>query len=116
MENQFLYTLLIPALPFLSFLILALAGKKMSHRLAGIIGTSSLGVVMTLAYYTAYQYFTLPRTAEGVYHALVPFNITWLPLGTLHFDMGILLDPISVMMLIVITTVSFMVHIKMERA
>ena len=76
MENQFLYTLLIPALPFLSFLILALAGKKMSHRLAGIIGTSSLGVVMTLAYYTAYQYFTLPRTAEGVYHALVPFNIT----------------------------------------
>ena len=111
MENQFLYTLLIPALPFLSFLILALAGKKMSHRLAGIIGTSSLGVVMTLAYYTAYQYFTLPRTAEGVYQALVPFNVTWLPLGTLHFDMGILLDPISVMMLIVITTVSFMVHI-----
>ena len=111
MENQFLYTLLIPALPFLSFLILALVGKKMSHRLAGIIGTSSLGVVMTLAYYTAYQYFTLPRTAEGIYQALVPFNVTWLPLGTLHFDMGILLDPISVMMLIVITTVSFMVHI-----
>lgn len=111
MENQFLYTLLIPALPFLSFLILALVGKKMSHRLAGIIGTSSLGVVMTLAYYTAYQYFTQPRTAEGIYQALVPFNVTWLPLGTLHFDMGILLDPISVMMLIVITTVSFMVHI-----
>ena len=111
MENQFLYTLLIPALPFLSFLILALAGKKMSHHAAGIIGTSSLGVVMALAYYTAYQYFTLPRTAEGIYQALVPFNVTWLPLGTLHFDMGILLDPISVMMLIVITTVSFMVHI-----
>ena len=111
MENQFLYTLLIPALPFLSFLLLALAGKKMSHRAAGIIGTSSLGVVMALAYYTAYQYFTLPRTAEGIYQALVPFNVTWLPLGTLHFDMGILLDPISVMMLIVITTVSFMVHI-----
>ena len=111
MENQFLYTLLIPALPFLSFLLLALAGKKMSHRAAGVIGTSSLGVVMALAYYTAYQYFTLPRTAEGIYQALVPFNVTWLPLGTLHFDMGILLDPISVMMLIVITTVSFMVHI-----
>lgn len=111
MENQFLYTLLIPALPFLSFLLLALAGKKMSHHAAGIIGTSSLGVVMALAYYTAYQYFTLPRTAEGIYQALVPFNVTWLPLGTLHFDMGILLDPISVMMLIVITTVSFMVHI-----
>ena len=41
----------------------------------------------------------------------MPYNYTWLPLGSLHFDLGILLDPISVMMLIVISTVSFMVHI-----
>ena len=41
----------------------------------------------------------------------MPYNYTWLPLGNLHFDMGIMLDPISVMMLIVISTVSFMVHI-----
>ena len=42
----------------------------------------------------------------------LPFNITWLQLtDKLHIDMGVLLDPISVMMLIVITTVSFMVHI-----
>ena len=32
-------------------------------------------------------------------------------MGSLHFDMGIMLDPISVMMLIVISTVSLMVHI-----
>ena len=40
-------------------------------------------------------------------------NFTWLPFFSenLHFDMGIMLDPISVMMLIVISTVSFMVHI-----
>ena len=31
--------------------------------------------------------------------------------GALHFDLGIMLDPISVMMLIVISTVSLMVHI-----
>ncbi|MBO6189582.1 MAG: NADH-quinone oxidoreductase subunit L [Alloprevotella sp.] len=109
---MFTYTLLILLLPLLSFLILGLFGNKFSHRAAGLIGTFSLGAVFLLSCYTAYEYFfSVGRGAEGVYEALVPYNITWLPLGALHFDMGVLLDPISVMMLIVISTVSFMVHI-----
>jgi len=47
-----------------------------------------------------------------VYTAGKAFSITWLKLtDTLVIDMGILIDPISVMMLVVISTVSFMVHI-----
>ena len=105
------YTILILLLPLFSFLVLGLCGMKMSHKSAGLIGTTSLGVVTVLSYLTAFQYFTAARTAEGVYATLMPYNFTWLPLGTLHFDLGILLDPISVMMLIVISTVSLMVHI-----
>ena len=104
------YSCLILLLPLLSFIILGLAGMKMSHKLAGLIGTTSLGVVTALSYYTAFQYFTADRV-DGVFQTIVPYNFTWLPLGNLHFDLGILLDPISVMMLIVISTVSFMVHI-----
>ncbi|MBS7396332.1 MAG: NADH-quinone oxidoreductase subunit L, partial [Prevotellamassilia sp.] len=62
----------------------------------------------------AYDYFFLTeRTAEGALPTLIPYNVTWLPffVNGLSFDMGILLDPISVMMLIVISTVSLMVHI-----
>ena len=106
------YTILILALPVLSFLLLALAGMKMSHRLAGTIGTLVLGVVAVLSYLTAYQYFSAPRMADGTYATLIPYHITWLPFTeTLHIDMGILLDPISVMMLVVISTVSLMVHL-----
>ena len=105
------YSFLILLLPALSFVILALAGMKMSHKTAGLIGTTSLGLVTLLSYWTAFSYFTADRLADGTYATVVPFNFTWLPLGTLHFDMGILLDPISVMMLIVISTVSLMVHI-----
>ena len=36
------YTILILALPILSFLILALTGMYMKHRIAGLIGTLSL--------------------------------------------------------------------------
>ena len=106
------YSFLILLLPLLTFLVLGLAGMKMSHKTAGLIGTCSLGVVTILSYLTAFQYFfTDGRNAEGIYQTIVPYNFTWLPLGQLHFDLGILLDPISVVMLIVISTVSLMVHI-----
>lgn len=104
------YSFLILLLPLLSFVIIGLAGMKMSHKVAGLIGTTSLGLVTVLSYYTAFVYFTADRVND-VYQTVVPYNFTWLPLGALHFDIGILLDPISVMMLIVISTVSFMVHI-----
>ena len=107
---MFSYTLFIMLLPLLSFIVLGLAGMKMQHKVAGLIGTCSLGLVTILSYLTAFQYFGMDRV-DGVYQTFVPYNFTWLPLGNLHFDLGILLDPISVMMLIVISTVSLMVHI-----
>ena len=106
------YTILILALPMLSFLLLGLAGMKMPHKVAGTIGTISLGIVTVLSYLTAFRYFTAPRTADGTFETLMPWNFEWLPFTeSLHIDMGILLDPISVMMLVVISTVSLMVHI-----
>lgn len=84
----------------------------MSHRTAGLIGTAALGVVAVLSYLTAGMYFSAPRLADGTYEALMPYNFKWLPFTeSLSIDMGILLDPISVMMLVVISTVSLLVHI-----
>ena len=106
------YTILILVLPVLSFLVLGLTGMFMKHRVAGLIGTASLLGVTILSYLTTFKYFMSPRTADGVYPTLTPWNIEWLPFtDSLHIDMGILLDPISVMMLVVISTVSLMVHI-----
>ena len=106
------YTILILLLPLLSFLTLGIGGKWMTHRTAGIIGTTVLAVVAVLSYATAWQYFSAPRLADGTFATLMPYNVTWLPFtSTLSIDLGILLDPISVMMLIVISTVSLMVHV-----
>ena len=106
------YTILILLLPLLSFLTLGLGGKWLSHRIAGLIGTTSLGIVTLLSWFTAGLYFTAPRLANGTFETLIPYNFRWLPFTeTLSIDMGILLDPISVMMLVVISTVSLMVHI-----
>ena len=115
---EYSYVFLILLLPLLSFILLGLAGMKMSHKLAGIIGTASLAVVTVLSYYTAIEYFLVAGrdAATGMYPVLTPFDFTWLDFGTINgmqllFTLGFRLTPISVMMLIVISTVSFMVHI-----
>lgn len=105
------YTLLILVLPLVSFIVLGLVDSKWKPKVAGSIGTTILGIVAALAYTTAWQYFSAPRI-NGAFQKLIPFHIEWMRFTeNLHIDLGILLDPISVMMLVVITTVSLMVHI-----
>jgi NADH-quinone oxidoreductase subunit L len=109
---NFSYTVWILLLPFLVFLLLGLAGHKLKPRLSGFIGTSGLAVVTVLSYLTAWLYFFSGEKAGDAFQKITPFSFTWLQLtDKLHIDLGVLLDPISVMMLIVISTVSFMVHI-----
>ncbi len=113
--SNFSYTIWILLLPLFSFVVVGLIdyfrGKRgWPHLAAGLIATIVMGVVAVLCYMTAIEYFAMDRV-NGAYATLVPYNTTWLPLGALHFDLGILLDPISVVMLIVISTVSFMVHL-----
>ena len=106
------YTVFILALPLAMFLLLGLLDSKLKPRVAGILGTMGMTVCTALAYLTAYQFFTQPRNAEGVIPSQVPFNVEWLRFTEhLQIDLGIYLDPISVMMLVVITTISLMVHI-----
>ena len=106
------HTIFLLALPFLSFLLVGLLGTCLKPKVAGLVGTLSIAAVAVLAYVTALLYFTAGRGADGAFATLMPYNFTWLPLTeTLKIEMGILLDPISVMMLVVISTVSLMVHI-----
>ncbi len=114
---DYTYSFLILVLPFLSFLILGLADTKLSHKAAGLTGTALMGVVFALSVYTAYEYFSgQGRGADGLYPIVTAWHFTWLDFGDvlgahLVFDMGFRITPISAMMLVVITTVSFMVHI-----
>jgi NADH-quinone oxidoreductase subunit L len=110
---------LIPLLPLAGFILLGLFGRKYLKNSSGIIGTVLLLASTILAIYTAYEYFFVYGKVAGVYEKKFPLNYTWLeflPAGQagskgVSIDMGILLDPISVMMLVVVTFVSLMVHI-----
>lgn len=110
---EYSYAFLILLLPALAFVVLGLAGMKMSHKVAGLIGTVSMGVVTALSYYAALTYFLGEgRGADGLLPVVTVFDMDWLKFNSLlTFTLGFRLSPISAMMLIVISTVSFMVHI-----
>jgi NADH-quinone oxidoreductase subunit L len=92
--------------------LLGLFGRKYFNSISGIIATFSLGVSCLLSISIAYQYFFLSERVNGVLQQIIPVKFTWLQFSPgLSIDMGIVLDPLSAMMLVVITFISLMVHI-----
>jgi NADH-quinone oxidoreductase subunit L len=112
MSNNIIIIALIPLLPLAGFLILGLFGQKYLKNSSGIIGTTLLLTSTILALYIAYEYFFVYGKVNGIYQQLTPLKITWLEFSKgVSIDMGLMIDPISVMMLVVVTLVSLMVHI-----
>ena len=93
------------------FLLLGIFNKKIKPAVSGYIGVFGLLASTLLSFYTAYQYFFVIGKVDGVYQTFVEKTVWMHFTETLHIDMGILIDPISIMMLIVVSVVSLMVNI-----
>lgn len=103
---------LIPLLPLATFVLLGLFGRKFFKTSGGIIGTASLFASTIIALYTAYRYFFIDGKVNGVYRQIVALKYTWLSFSpNMSIDMGVLVDPISMMMIVIVTFISLMVHI-----
>jgi len=105
------YILIIPFIPLAVFLILGIFNQKIKPAVSGYIGVIGLLVTTIISFYTAYQYFFISGKIDGVYQSFVEKTVWMNFTETLHIDMGILVDPISVMMLVVVSLISLMVHI-----
>jgi NADH-quinone oxidoreductase subunit L len=112
--------ILILAIPLFNFLLLGIAGCKMSHKLAAAFGITGMGLCLVFSYFTAFTYFFSGDAAfqtilaDGTVERLqaVLFDQTWLAFTqNLIIKIGFMLDPISALMLVVITTISFCVHV-----
>ncbi len=93
-------------LPFVAFVFTGILNGKLEKKISGLISILSIGGATLLSYYIAFQFFSGSREAVQIELG------TWIKFtDSLVVNFGLLLDPISVMMLVVITTVSLMVHI-----
>ncbi len=99
---------LIPALPLFSFLCVGLFIRVIPEKLAAAGVTFNVFVSALLACGLACEYFSLP--VRGV--SLIPWSFEWLTYQqNLSVQMGVLIDPISVLLLVVVTIVSACVHL-----
>jgi NADH-quinone oxidoreductase subunit L len=106
------YIAWIPLLPLAGFILLGLFGRKYFKASSGVIATSILLISTVLSFYVAYQYFFNTGKVNGVYEPVIAMKVVWLQFSPgLSIDMSIILDPISVMMIVVVSFVSLMVHI-----
>ena len=92
------------------FLFLGLMTTKLSKKVAGTLGTIGLGACLIIGYTAAITYF-----ASGSLEPIKVMDATWIDFSQIaegfSINLGIYLDPISAMMLIVVTTISFLVHL-----
>jgi NADH-quinone oxidoreductase subunit L len=98
---------LVPALPFASFLILALFGPKMSRRLAAIFGVGSVGLSALVALLVAVNFVSAPPAGN----AFIQNLWTWFQTGNFSVGITFYLDPLSLVMMVVVTFVGFLIHL-----
>jgi NADH-quinone oxidoreductase subunit L len=102
-----LYLALIPAIPLFSFLILALFGQKLSRRLAGAIGTGSIGITAILTIIAGFNFIhSLPQIRS---YSVVIWG--WINAGNLKADISFSLDALSLAFCFIITFVGFLIHL-----
>ena len=107
MHDLFQWAWLIPALPFLSFLLIAFVTKR-SKRLSSTI--SILAILTSLGLAITIGLSVIQLGAEIVEHPAI-VSVNWLNIVGLKIDFGTIIDPLSGMMLFVVTLVASMVQI-----
>ncbi|MBM3441088.1 MAG: NADH-quinone oxidoreductase subunit L [Bacteroidetes bacterium] len=106
------YLYLIPFLPLAGFACLGLFGRRFPGQTSGWLATACIAVSAAMALSTAFGYFSDWGREGGGYASLQPIDVPWLVFTEeLAIHLGVLLDPISVMMICIVTFVSLMVHV-----
>lgn len=102
---------LVPGLSLGAFAVTALLSRPRTSRLAAWLGTLATMTAALCAAVLAWQYVHLDP-GHGSAPTLVPWSMEWLRYQEhLTARIGVLVDPISVLLMVVVTTVSSLVHL-----
>ena len=101
------YVWLIPVFPLVGFMINGLMGHRLPKCTVGTLGASMVGLSFALTLAIFLQYLQLPAAAKPVE---VPLY-TWIASGAFKAQVAFLVDPLALIMLMVVTGISFLIHI-----
>ncbi|SDJ82989.1 NADH-quinone oxidoreductase subunit L [Microbulbifer yueqingensis] len=101
---------LIPLLPLLGFLVLALAplfgNRELPEKVVAAIGVSTVGIAALLSFALMFSVFS------GDWQASLQVPAwSWIRVGDLSLDFGFHVDGLTQVMLLVVTGVGFLIHL-----
>lgn len=96
---------LVPLIPLLGFVINGLGRNSLSKGVIGFIGSSVIFISFAISLGI---FFELGADADKS-HEIFLFN--WISAGTLNIPLSFLVDPLSSLMLLIVTGVGFLIHI-----
>ena len=102
----------VPAIPFVSFWLILFVGKRLPAKGAEV-GIAALGLAWLGAAWSVVAWIRRPSypTPDGPIRHYVEKGSTWFSAGGVKITFGFHADGLAVMMLIVVTSISLLVHI-----
>jgi NADH-quinone oxidoreductase subunit L len=101
------YLYLIPLLPLIGFLINGLLLGRLSRSMSSFFACLTVGLSFLLSIAGFFELKGLPVDARVIEQVL----FTWIPSGQFHVNIAFLLDPLSAVMILVVTGVGFLIHV-----
>jgi NADH-quinone oxidoreductase subunit L len=99
--------LLIPLLPLLGFLLNASFGRRLTKPVSGAIAVGVMAASFAVSLVSVYQLIQLPADAR----AIVEHVFSWITSGEFEAGFTLRLDPLSALMILVITGIGSLIHV-----
>ncbi|MFQ5453065.1 MAG: NADH-quinone oxidoreductase subunit L [Candidatus Zixiibacteriota bacterium] len=104
---MFEYLFLVPLFPLVGFLINGLLIGRLPKPIISIIACTSIGLSFVVSLLLFFNLKAMPADLRIIEQVL----FTWIPSGSFHVNFGYLLDPLSAIMILVVSGVGFLIHI-----
>jgi len=104
---MFDYVWLIPMFPAIGFLINGFFGRRYSKKVVGWVACSALGLSFLTSILIFFELIGRPPT-ERVFEKVI---FDWVVSGSFQTVIGYQIDPLSILMALVVSGVSFFIHI-----
>jgi len=98
---------LIPALPLAGFLLLIVFGRRLGEPAAGWLASAAVG----LSFVVSLVVFAGLLAKDGDERQFTQVLYQWLPVGNLRVDVGFLVDPLSITMVLFVTGIATLIHV-----
>ena len=105
MQNFFI---LIVVLPLIGFLINALFGKKInSEKFSGWLSSILVFIPFIIGVYSLFELLKLPPESRTIVYKY----FSWINAGSFNLDYSFVVDPLSLVMILVVTGIGFLIHV-----